>query len=323
MNAHPFIGRMTARTVGGHNTGKVRDYMTRKVVTCSPHASLLEVQGLLADRDLTRTVVVDTNRNPVGIISQKDVMRFALTDKTKRRFEEVHAHEVMSCGLTTIKPDARMAQAAEAMIRQKRSSLLVRNGGPEGIVTKTDIARYLDAEGGGIYSVGHFMTLHPVTVNPTQSIFSIIDLMSQREISRVIVVEDNNKAQGIITLADFSRRLAYSLFNLSKTLLVEKDEAPAVFLERAEAIGLKAKHFMTQHPITLSHDLDLADAARLMMKHDISGLPVTDNSENLVGIVSKTDITRAVAYERDSTAHTILRNPYSKLNRMLPFHVKS
>jgi predicted transcriptional regulator len=75
---------------------------------------------------------------------------------------------------------------------------------------------------------------------------------------------------------------------------------------------------MTEHPITLSHDSNLIDAARLMMKHDISGLPATDGSENLVGIVSKTDITRAVAYERNSTAHTILRNPYSKLKRMLP-----
>jgi CBS domain-containing protein len=273
--------------------------MTRRVVTCSPQASLLDVQGLLADQDLTRIVVVDPNRNPVGIISQKDVMKFALTDKTKRRFEEVHAHEVMTRGLTAIQPDARIGQAAEAMTTHRRSSLLVHNGGLEGILTKTDIVRYLNAEGGEIYSVGHFMTLRPVTVNPTESIFSIIDLMAQREISRVIVVDDNDKPQGIITLADFSQRLAYSLFNLSKTLLVEKDEPPAVFLERAAAIGLKAKHFMTEHPVTLSQDSNLTDAARLMMKHDISGLPATDDTENLVGILSKTDITRAVAYERD------------------------
>jgi CBS domain-containing protein len=290
--------------------------MTRKVVTCSPQASLLDVQGLLAEEGLTRIVVVDSSGNPEGIVSEKDVMKFVLTDKT-RRFEEVHAQEVMSCGLTTIKPDARMAQAAEAMIGQKRSSLLVRDGEPEGIVTKTDVVKYLDAEGGGTYSVGHFMTLHPVTVGPTQSIFSIIDLMSQREISRVIVVDDNDKPQGIITLADFSKRLAYSLFSLSSRLLFEKDQTPAAFLERAASIGLRAMHFMTEDPITLGHDSDLADAARLMTRHDISGLPVTDDSKNLAGIVSKTDITRAVAYERKTTARTILRNSYSKLKPML------
>ena len=291
--------------------------MTKRVVTSSPQASLIDVQRLLAEEGLTRIVIVDSSGNPEGIVSEKDVMRFVLTDRTMRGFEEVHAQEVMSCGLSTIKPDARMAQAAEAMIRQKRSSLLVRNGGPEGILTKTDVVKYLDAEGGGTHSVGHFMTVHPVTVSPTQSIFSIVDLMSHHEISRVIVVDDNDKPQGIITLADFSQRRAYSLFNLSKRLIATKDKTPAAFLEHAAAIGLMAKHFMTQHPITVSHDSDLTSAARLMTKHDISGLPVMDDSRNLVGIVSKTDITRAAAYERNKRAHTLSRNPWSKLKPML------
>jgi CBS domain-containing protein len=291
--------------------------MTREVVTCSPQASLVEVQGLLADEGLTRVVVVDPDTRPIGIISEKDVMRFALTDKTKRRFEEVHAKEVMSCGLTTIKPNATMVQAARSMIREKRSSLLVSNGGSEGIVTKTDIVRYVDANGGCVDSVSDFMTPDPVTVDPTQSVFSTIDLMSKHEISRAIVFDNNDRPQGIITLADFSQRRAYSLFNLSRTMLAEKDQAPAAFLERAAAIGLKAKHFMTEHPITLSNDSNLADAARLMMRHDISGLPITDESTNLAGIVSKTDIARSVANERDTPAHAILRSPCSKLSRML------
>jgi CBS domain-containing protein len=272
--------------------------MTRRVVTCSPQASLLDVQGLLADQGLTRIVVLGSSGNPEGIISEKDIMKFVLSDKTMRGFEQVHAQEVMSCGLTTIKPDARMGQAAEAMIRQNRSSLLVRDGEPEGILTKTDVVKCLDLEGGGTYPTSRHMTPHPVKVGPAQSIFSIIDLMSQYVISRVIVVDEDDKPQGIITLADFSKRLAYSLFSLSKRLLVEKDQTPAAFFERAASIGLKAKHFMTQHPMILGHNSDLTDAARLMTKHDISGLPVTDDLGNLVGIVSKTDITRAVAYDR-------------------------
>jgi CBS-domain-containing membrane protein len=54
-----------------------------------------------------------------------------------------------------------------------------------------------------------------------------------------------------------------------------------------------------------------------MMKHDISGLRVTDDPGNLVGIVSKADATGAAAYERNTKAHTISRNPWSKLRPML------
>jgi CBS domain-containing protein len=298
---------------------RVCDYMTRRIVTCSPNASLLDVQRLLAEQHLTRVVILDSDGIPAGIISEKDVMRFVLTDRTKRRFEEVPAQQAMSSALVTIKPDERMERAAQAMIKMRTSSLMVQGDEPEGIVTKTDIVKYVCAEGSGFYSVGQFMTPNPITVNPTQSVFSIIELMSQNAISRVIVIDDGNEPLGIITLADFSQTSAYSLINLSKRLLSSptEDETHARFLERAATLGLKAKDFMSQHPFTLNDDSDLADAARLMMKHDISGLPVTDDLTNLVGVISKTDLTRAVAYETQPRTSSILRNPYSKLRPIL------
>ena len=283
--------------------------MARGIVTCSLEASLLDVERLLMEQRLSRVVVVDSDGSPVGIISEKDVARFVLTDKTMRGFEDVRAKEAMSCGVINIKPDVGMEQAAQAMIRMKTSSLVVKGDEPEGIVTKTDMVKYLCLEGSGLYPVGRFMTANPVTVSPTQSIFLTIELMSQNAISRIIVVDDDKKLQGIITLGDFSQMSAYSLINLSKRLLIAKDEAPARFLARVGgSLDIEVKDFMTQHPFTLSHDSDLADAARIMMKHNISGLPVTDDHTNLVGVISKTDVTRAVACESDSP-HTVLENP--------------
>ncbi len=52
---------------------------------------------------------------------------------------------------------------------------------------------------------------------------------------------------------------------------------------------------MTNDPITISPDADLAEAAKLMITHRISGLPVVKKKKQLVGIVTRTDITRATA----------------------------
>jgi CBS domain-containing protein len=157
--------------------------MTKGIVTSSLEASLLDVERLLMEQRLSRVVVVDSDGSPVGIISEKDVARFVLTDKTMRGFEDVPAKEAMSCGVINIKPEASMAQAAHTMIRMKTSSLMVKDDEPEGIVTKTDMVKYLCLEGSGLYSVARFMTPNPVTVNPTQSIFLTIELMSRNAIS--------------------------------------------------------------------------------------------------------------------------------------------
>jgi CBS domain-containing protein len=299
----------------------VRDYMTTRIVVCSRSATLLDVQERLSNQRVSRIVVVDTNGDPIGIISEKDVMRFILTDNSRRGLEEMRAHEVMSPSLISIKLNAPMAEAAEVMIRGNISSLAVNSNRFEGIVTKGDVVNYLGLTKRRSHSVGQFMTPHPITVKPSQSIFSTIASMTQNKISRVVVVDQNQMVQGIITLADFTLLLGYSLINLSKKLTVTDARAPAAdFLKRAEAIGLTAKDFMTHDPFTIGQTFDLAEAARLMMKHGISGLPVTDNSTRLIGIVSKTDITQAVAYERkaNQTQPNLLRHSPQAIIRVRP-----
>jgi len=61
----------------------------------------------------------------------------------------------------------------------------------------------------------------------------------------------------------------------------------------------------------LNHDIllvdlenDLAEAARLMIKNLVSGIPVVDKRKNLVGIITKSDIVRAFT-QVESNAHLL------------------
>jgi CBS domain-containing protein len=56
-----------------------------------------------------------------------------------------------------------------------------------------------------------------------------------------------------------------------------------------------ASDVMTPNPITISEDGDLADARYIMLRNRISGLPVVDSNKKLTGIVTKTDIVKALA----------------------------
>lgn len=61
--------------------------------------------------------------------------------------------------------------------------------------------------------------------------------------------------------------------------------------------GRTVGEIMTRDPIVIHADAPLVDAARLLDRHRISGLPVVDGTGALVGVVSHTDLLRARATE--------------------------
>jgi len=57
---------------------------------------------------------------------------------------------------------------------------------------------------------------------------------------------------------------------------------------------MRAYEIMTPQVITVTPETSVPDAARLMLRHHISGLPVVDANGRLVGIVSEGDFLRRV-----------------------------
>src|ERR1700757_257808 len=53
--------------------------------------------------------------------------------------------------------------------------------------------------------------------------------------------------------------------------------------------AMRAHQIMARHVITVGTETSILDAAKLMMDHHISGLPVVDASGRLVGILSESD----------------------------------
>lgn len=53
---------------------------------------------------------------------------------------------------------------------------------------------------------------------------------------------------------------------------------------------LKAKDVMTENAISVKEDTPIFEAVALMVKHDISGMPVVENDMTLVGVLSEKDV---------------------------------
>jgi CBS domain-containing protein len=271
----------------------VQDIMTKRVISCLPAAPLSEVQNLMVEQRVGRILVVDSKKQDVGIITEKDLVDFLITDKSRRGLEDIRAEEVMSRGLITVKAAAPVAEAAKTMIGEKVSSLVVKDGQVEGIVTKSDIVIYLAALVTTDHTVRDFMTANPITVSAMQPIFLAAELMSQHRISRVVVV-DQARPIGIITLTDLA--IASSL--IGTRLFTERKPQFAQEVKYATSIHrLAAGDIMTRNPVCVNQNADLTSSAKLMARHGISGLPVIEDSGKLAGIITKSDLTRAVALQ--------------------------
>ncbi|HNX91617.1 MAG TPA: CBS domain-containing protein [Candidatus Omnitrophota bacterium] len=77
---------------------------------------------------------------------------------------------------------------------------------------------------------------------------------------------------------------------------------------------LEVRKFMTKDVITVPPDMHIYDAARLLVEYKISGLPVVDGKDNLLGIITEKDILCLLVEEdvgKDTVEHFMSKDVIS------------
>jgi acetoin utilization protein AcuB len=121
------------------------------------------------------------------------------------------------------------------------------------------------------------MTKDPLKVTPSETIRQADELMAENKIRQLPVVKARELV-GIITDRDIRSFL-------SGSLLADPDA-------REKALDAQIGDVMTTEPVTLSPDDELQDAVELLIDEKIGGIPVVDEAEGLVGIVTYVDVLR-------------------------------
>jgi len=124
-----------------------------------------------------------------------------------------------------------------------------------------------------------WMAKNVFTVEEDTSLLHVTRLMTEKKIRRLPVV-DNGKLVGIISDRDVKDA------SPAKTTTLDVHELYYLFSE------VKVRDIMTSDPIVLSGDDSVEKAAVIMLETKISGIPVTDEKNNLIGLLSETDVLR-------------------------------
>ena len=276
------------------------DVIVKRSITVKPTTSLLEARDILFKHKIRRLIVLGAKNKPVGIITEKDVAKtvYSLGGKS---IKSVRVGNFMSKKLITVKKNATVYDCAKLMKNKKISSVIVltEKGTLDGIVTKSDLVSVFLTRATKPLRVSDIMTRKVITVTPMDSILLVESLLINNQITR-IVVQRKRKPVGIITHRNFvPAKIPHWIAETADPKELERYQKIHQIMELQSnqlsyLLPFKAVDIMTPNPITVDANDDVSVAALLMIRHDISGLPVVRKS-TLVGIITKSDIVKAIA----------------------------
>ncbi|MEJ2670682.1 MAG: CBS and ACT domain-containing protein [Deltaproteobacteria bacterium] len=125
-----------------------------------------------------------------------------------------------------------------------------------------------------------WMTPDPITVAEDTSMIKALHIMKERRFRRLPVVSAG-KLVGIVTDRDLKEAAP------SKATTLDVHELYYLLAE------LQVREIMSQNPLSVSANDTVEHAAQIMLEHTISGLPVVDGGDTVVGIITQSDVFRA------------------------------
>lgn len=307
---------------------KVSEVMHREVATLHPDSPITAVVELLLDKDFTAVPVVDDQDKVVGMVSDNDLLTrggMKVTISLKRAtdldyvrglhdsLENPHhkVSEVMTRQVVTITPDAILARAARLMVEKhlKRLPVVDSDGKLVGILGRLDILNTIAAVHlpqwhpeahpvGEQATVAEVMTREVPTVHDSAIVEEIFELLVSSSHKRVVVVDDKRKVVGIIADSDLISRVSRESWPGIMEVLISKVPIGTVSSEARRHIqklrARSAKEFMTRDVITVRDKMPVASALALSAEKRVKRLPVVNAEGELVGIVGRTEMMRAL-----------------------------
>ncbi len=143
------------------------------------------------------------------------------------------------------------------------------------------------------HRVGDAMSRNVTTVTPDTPLQVVVDQLIRRGVKALPVVDGERRVVGIITGGDLLRRGKLGV-RLSLHQALDEAELKDEFAQ-LDRSGRTARSIMTPNPWTVTAGAALDEAIRALVRHGIKRLPVVEDGGKLVGIVSRTDLLRAIA----------------------------
>ncbi|MFF4762291.1 CBS domain-containing protein [Streptomyces sp. NPDC001292] len=136
-------------------------------------------------------------------------------------------------------------------------------------------------------TVEELMTQDVVRARRDTPFKELVRLLEENDVTAVPVVDELDRPMGVVSEADLLRKTTDQADPSGRTPIPHLEA-----WERAKAEGSRAEELMSAPAVCARPEWTVVEAARLMETQHVKRLPVVDEADRLLGIISRADLLR-------------------------------
>jgi acetoin utilization protein AcuB len=270
----------------------IRQIVKRPAIAIREEDQLALALQMMAWGDVRHLPVVSGDQ-VLGVVSERDLLRcYADRGRAVAAREKVGA--IMHSPAVTVGPDTDLVAAIRLVTGRKIGCLpVIEGGGLLGIVTRSDLLAAEVGDAGDDVTpstkasweglvVDDVMSPQPVSVAVEASLRSALERMDQHGVRHLPIVDGERKVIGILSDRDIRTVIGNPMRTISSHDAMARIESARV------------GPIMTPSPMTLRSGTPLGRAARVFSDHKVGVIPIVDDHDRLLGVLSYTDVLRGI-----------------------------
>ncbi|WP_423792708.1 CBS domain-containing protein [Methanocaldococcus indicus] len=269
----------------------------KKLVLIPPTTTIRKALIIMNNNQFRRLPVANPGSKKLeGIITAMDIVNFIgggdkynlIREKHNRNFYHAindKVKEIMTKDVVTLSENADIDEAIETFLEKNVGGVPIVNKDNKilGVITERDVIKTLIDKIDEDTTIDKYTTKKVICATPGERLKDVARTMVRNKFRRLPVVREE-KLVGIITTTDFIKLLGSDwAFEKLKTGNVR------------EITNVRMEEIMAKNVITTNEEAKLKDVAKIMIEKNVGAIPVVDDDNKLIGIITEKDVIRYFA----------------------------
>ena len=257
---------------------KVKEVMTKDVVTVDKDVNLRHVLKLMKKHEITKIPVVE-DKKLIGLITDNNIAYKLGSIRTKGiPASRLHASSVTDKKIQCVEPSTEVKTILKKVGKPGPTMLCVTdNNNLLGVITKADLLHLVNSK----KKLRDIMKQKLFIVSSDDRVIHARRIMVDEDIARLPVV-DHGKLVGMIS----DNEIAFALASIKRSFPLGR--------QKKKLDELLIADIMKVPPIWTEPHMTASQAASIMIKSNVGALPLVEN-DKLIGIISRTDLLNTIS----------------------------